>query len=202
MSAAGHGLSPLSFSAITGMRRPAWRVVEAEWPGRRGLHPHLDVVYPHGPALVGPWDDRVATSRAAGRAPLVALRDPVARGQCPCAPIMSGRAGRNRTGDLEGPITLRLRPARRCGRGVGEGCLALYRLSYGPPVLRVLRTAKWMNPARFERATTRLRFDKPPSSARVVAHTGEVVSEAGALTTELRVHPYRRRDSNARPPGS
>src|SRR5687768_5113680 len=27
-----------------------------ECPGRRDLHPHLDVVCPHGPALVGQWE--------------------------------------------------------------------------------------------------------------------------------------------------
>lgn len=87
-------------------------------------------------------------------------------------------------------------------RAVGEGpSRALPSRAAATANCKLPLRAGW-NPAGLEPATPRSEVDKPPSSARVVAHAGEVVSEAGALPTELRVHPYRRRDSNARPPRS
>ena len=51
---------------------------------RRNDHPHLTVVSPHVPALVRQWE-LVRRQRAL----LLELRVPVARGQCPYAPIPS-----------------------------------------------------------------------------------------------------------------
>ena len=87
------------------------------------MHPHLDAVCPHGPALTGPWECRAAASRAD---PDIALRDPVARGQCPCAPKKKrweSRPGSN--WHLEGSITLGLRPARRTRSAHADECVGV-----------------------------------------------------------------------------
>ena len=62
-------------------RGAATRSWREEVPGRWDSHPHLGVVCPHGPALVGQWE--LVWRR---RALLLELRIPVARGQCPDAP--------------------------------------------------------------------------------------------------------------------
>ena len=100
------------------------------------MHPHLGAVSPHGPALVGPWECRAAAPRADVRDTSLALRDPVARGQCPCAPKEVGeRPGSNR--NLENHA-ITLLPAARGSAGElsARDRLALSQLSYALPYRR------------------------------------------------------------------
>jgi hypothetical protein len=61
-----------------------------ECPGRRGSHPHLDIVCPHGPALVGQWE-LVRRHRALEPTVLLSYGSRRRAAKCPYAP--SGDCG-------------------------------------------------------------------------------------------------------------